>query len=177
MKALLHLSWAVGASTGFLLACTGGFASDGDGDTGGNGSGAGNGQAGNSVSSGGGTTNPGGASGGGTTNPSGGATTTNPSGGSTTIIPGAGSTGVAGGALGGTSGVELCIDFPAWDAQTVYPMNSKVYYNGAGYIAGNGGDPNAVNQSLDPAISTWWWQPYACEGEGPVGSGGTGGNP
>ncbi len=163
MKALLRQSWAVGVSAGLLVACSGGSGSNNDdGDD--------NGQAGSTTNPGGGATNPG--SGGGTTNPSGGATT-NPSGGSASV---------AGSASGGTSGVEYCIDFPYWDQHTTYPMNSKVYYNGAGYIAGNGGDPNAVNQSLDPVVSTWWWQPYPCEGPGPTnpgggGSGGGTGNP
>jgi hypothetical protein len=156
MKSSPRCSWLIGFPLVGLLACSGGVDS-GDQPGGGSGAGSTTGQAGQ-IGAGGGTTNP---SGGSTANPSGGASN-------------GGTTAVAGSASGGTSGAELCSSFPLWDKTTVYPMNAKVYYAGSGYIAGNGGDATAVNQSLDPVISTWWWQEYPCEGEGPVGAGGSG---
>jgi hypothetical protein len=152
MKASRHYSWVLGSALGLLLACSSKVDSGDDGS-------GGNVAVGGNVASGGAT-----ATGGSVTNPSGGATV---SGGTTSV---AGST-----AMGGTgSGLDPCSTYPAWSAATTYAIGDKVLYNGYGYMAINGGDPNAVNTSLDPQISTWWWEPHACEGEGVIGSGGSG---
>jgi predicted chitinase len=171
MKLLWQRSWAVGAGVGLLLACS--STVDSADNTGGAGSNPGSG---GSNPSGGSTANGG-------SNPSGGSTV-NPSGGSTVS---AGTTSVAGsGGAGGTTSANLCSNYGFWDNATTYPIGSKVAYKGVSYIAVNGGfvnpdgtvnggDPTAMNVSLDPQISTWWWQPSPCEGEVPMGTGGTSG--
>lgn len=148
MKAFWRYSWAGVAPVALLLACGSRVDSADEG-------GAGTGPAG----SGGSTIGAGGSN-----NPSGGAAT-------------AGTTAAGGTASGGTgSGLEPCSSYPPWNADTVYAIGDKVLYLGYGYVAINGGDPNAVNRTLDPQVSTWWWQPNPCEGEGVIGVGGTGGS-
>lgn len=47
-----------------------------------------------------------------------------------------------------------------WQAGTWYPAGSVVRYQGGHYIAEHG------NPGYDPTISTWYWDPYTCDGGG-----------
>src|SRR5687767_4775181 len=116
MKLLRQRSWAVGAAVGLLLACSSKVDSGDD-----PGGGTGNMPGGGSTASGGTTVNP---SGGSTVNPSGGAAT-------------GGTTGVAGSGTGGATNSNLCSSYAFWDGGALYPIGSKVIYNGAAYIAVN----------------------------------------
>nr|WP_279571286.1 glycoside hydrolase family 19 protein [Streptomyces hainanensis] len=53
-----------------------------------------------------------------------------------------------------------CATATDWRAGTWYPAGSIVRYNGAYYIAEHD------NPGYDPTISTWYWDPYSCDGGG-----------
>ncbi len=103
---------------------------------------------------------------------SGGSLVTAGQGGSTSSGTGGSSGSSAAAGAGGT--VETC-SFPEWSADEIYVIGDKVMYQGGAYIAEHGGDDVNVNQSLDPLISSWWWEPYVCV-SGTGGSSGSGGS-
>lgn len=77
---------------------------------------------------------------------------------------------------GGTSSMppaKIC--GPAWMAGTTYSKGAIVSYQGGYYIA------EEENPGYDPIISTFFWEPYQCEGGGGSGGaapiGGTGNMP
>ncbi|WP_394814870.1 glycoside hydrolase family 19 protein [Streptomyces millisiae] len=53
-----------------------------------------------------------------------------------------------------------CATATDWRAGTWYPAGSIVRYNGGYYIAEHD------NPGYDPLISTWYWEPYSCDGGG-----------
>lgn len=53
-----------------------------------------------------------------------------------------------------------CDTAPNWQAGTWYPAGTVVRYHGAYYIAEH------ANPGYDPTISTWFWDPYTCDGGG-----------
>jgi predicted chitinase/chitodextrinase len=60
---------------------------------------------------------------------------------------------------------------PNWAAGTWYPAGSIVKYTNGGYYRAKNENPG-----YDPVISTWYWEPFSCNGGGtttppPVGSG------
>ena len=65
-----------------------------------------------------------------------------------------------GGGGGNPTGNDDC-NFPNWDTNGFYTAGSIVRYtNGNLYIAEN------ENPGYDPLISTWYWDPYTCNGGG-----------
>jgi predicted chitinase len=97
-------------------------------------------------------------------------------------VPVAGTGTVAGGSAGTSAGgsgqgggsTEMCGE--VWAAGTLYAAGDVVFYEPDGnyYVA------EYENPGYDPIISTYFWEPYACEGgsggtgSGGMGSGGTG---
>ena len=57
---------------------------------------------------------------------------------------------------GGTS-----CNYPNWVAGTFYPAGSIVRYTNGGYYRAKNENPG-----YDPIISTWYWEPYTCNGGG-----------
>ncbi|MFI0574685.1 glycoside hydrolase family 19 protein [Streptomyces tendae] len=60
-----------------------------------------------------------------------------------------------------------CSSYPAWSAGANYNTGDIVRYtDGKAYIAEH------ANPGYDPLISTWYWEPYACDGgsQTPVGN-------
>ncbi|MEU3615142.1 glycoside hydrolase family 19 protein [Streptomyces sp. NPDC006872] len=59
-----------------------------------------------------------------------------------------------------------CSSYPSWVAGKSYVTGNIVRYtDGKAYIAEHD------NPGYDPVISTWFWEPYACDGSGtPVGN-------
>ncbi|KFG77097.1 glycoside hydrolase family 19 protein [Streptomyces mutabilis] len=60
-----------------------------------------------------------------------------------------------------------CSSYPAWSADANYNAGDIVRYaDGKAYIAEH------ANPGYDPLISTWYWEPYACDAgsETPVGN-------
>jgi predicted chitinase/chitodextrinase len=62
-------------------------------------------------------------------------------------------------------------NYPNWAAGTFYPAGSIVKYTNGGYYRAKNENPG-----YDPVISTWYWEPFSCNGGGtttppPVGSG------
>jgi predicted chitinase len=59
-----------------------------------------------------------------------------------------------------------CLSYPNWVAGQSYVTGNIVRYtDGKAYIAEHD------NPGYDPVISTWYWEPYACDGSGtPVGN-------
>ncbi|TDC27464.1 chitinase [Streptomyces sp. 8K308] len=53
-----------------------------------------------------------------------------------------------------------CATATDWRAGAWYPAGSIVRYNGSHYIAEHD------NPGYDPLISTWYWEPYSCDGGG-----------
>jgi predicted chitinase len=77
----------------------------------------------------------------------------------------AGSSARAGAGNGGTAcGVE-------WSSGTDYVAGDVVAYQGGYYVAEH------ENPGYDPIISTWFWEPYSCEGGSSGGSGAGGSGP
>ncbi|MYU23666.1 glycoside hydrolase family 19 protein [Streptomyces sp. SID8352] len=61
-----------------------------------------------------------------------------------------------------------CSSYPNWTAGKSYKAGDIVLYtNGKAYVA------QYANPGYDPVISTWYWQPYACDTEGGGGGGGS----
>ncbi|GGL11544.1 chitinase [Mangrovihabitans endophyticus] len=72
---------------------------------------------------------------------------------------------------GGNSGGGAC-DYPAWAAGTYYPAGAVVRYTDGNYYRAEHENPG-----YDPVISTWYWEPFSCDGGGsttPPPSGGGG---
>jgi len=62
-------------------------------------------------------------------------------------------------------------NYPNWVAGQFYPVGSIVKYTNGGYYRAKNENPG-----YDPVISTWYWEPYTCNGGGtttppPPGSG------
>jgi predicted chitinase len=92
--------------------------------------------------------------------------------GTTTTVAGTSAGGA--GAQGGTTGTPPKVCGPAWVAGTSYAEGAIVSYQGSYFIAEH------ENPGYDPLISTYFWEPYQCEGGGGGGappSGGTGNMP
>ncbi|WP_405588112.1 glycoside hydrolase family 19 protein [Streptomyces sp. NBC_01092] len=67
---------------------------------------------------------------------------------------------------GGGGGGGDCPSAPAWAAGAWYPAGSIVRYtDGLLYIAEHD------NPGYDPIISTWYWEPYNCDGGNPPSGG------
>ncbi|MEU1818885.1 glycoside hydrolase family 19 protein [Streptomyces roseifaciens] len=67
---------------------------------------------------------------------------------------------------GTASAAGPCDNAPSWTAGTWYPANTVVRYtDGKYYIAEHD------NPGYDPLISTWYWDPYTCQGGGNPGNG------
>jgi predicted chitinase len=66
---------------------------------------------------------------------------------------------------GGGDPAPAC-NYPNWVAGANYVTGNIVKYNGAYYIAEHD------NPGYDPTVSTWFWDPYTCDGGGtpPTGS-------
>ncbi|MGK4585816.1 glycoside hydrolase family 19 protein [Kitasatospora sp. HPMI-4] len=57
-------------------------------------------------------------------------------------------------------------DYPNWVAGQYYPTGSIVRYTNGGYYRATHDNPG-----YDPVISTWYWEPYACDPNQPPGQG------
>jgi chitodextrinase len=81
---------------------------------------------------------------------------------------GGGSGGGGGGNGGGNPPISSC-NHPAWVPQAWYDAGAVVRYtNGQYYRAKH------ANPGYDPTISTWYWEPFTCSGNGGGGNGGGG---
>ncbi|MFJ7151535.1 glycoside hydrolase family 19 protein [Streptomyces sp. NPDC100445] len=61
-----------------------------------------------------------------------------------------------------------CSSYPSWTAGKAYVTGDIVRYtDGKTYIAEHD------NPGYDPTISTWYWDPYACDGGGPTNPSGS----
>ncbi|KOX11536.1 glycoside hydrolase family 19 protein [Streptomyces sp. NRRL B-3648] len=61
-----------------------------------------------------------------------------------------------------------CSSYPNWTAGKAYVTGDIVRYtDGKTYIAEHD------NPGYDPTISTWFWDPYACDGDGPTNPSGS----
>ena len=122
--------------------------------------------AGGSASGASGGTNPGA---GGTTSQAG-TTGSGATGGTGTVIGGSNGGGTGGAGQAGSGTTEMCGE--AWVAGTTYVPGDVVLYapDGNYYVA------EFENPGYDPTISTYFWEPYECNGgSGSGGSTGTGG--
>ncbi|MFD3929824.1 glycoside hydrolase family 19 protein [Streptomyces sp. NPDC058614] len=65
-----------------------------------------------------------------------------------------------------SASAAACSSYPSWVAGKAYVTGNIVRYtDGKAYIAEHD------NPGYDPTISTWFWEPYACDGSStPVGS-------
>ncbi len=71
---------------------------------------------------------------------------------------------------GGTTSMPAKICGPAWVAGTTYSKGAIVSYQGGYYIA------EEENPGYDPIISSYFWEPYHCEGGGSGGAAPIGGS-
>ncbi|MFJ9041092.1 glycoside hydrolase family 19 protein [Streptomyces sp. NPDC102406] len=64
------------------------------------------------------------------------------------------------GGSGGSGGGSSC-DYPAWAAGRAYVAGDIVKYTNGNYYKASHDNPG-----YDPTISTWYWDPYNCSGDG-----------
>ncbi|WP_323748946.1 glycoside hydrolase family 19 protein [Streptomyces sp. PR69] len=63
-------------------------------------------------------------------------------------------------AVGSAAAAGVCDTAPNWQQGVWYTTGNVVRYNGSHYIAEHD------NPGYDPTISTWYWDPYTCSGDG-----------